>query len=228
MPAPAVVFDLDGTLTDPGVGITRCIQHALASLGAAPPAAEDLLWCIGPPLQLSFPRLLGTGDPDRVAAAIASYRERFATVGLYENVLYPGVPELLDGLHDRGYRIYLATSKPRVFALRILDHFQIAHRFHGIHGSELDGTRVDKAELLAHLMAVEGLEPADMVMVGDREHDMVGGARCGVRCLGVTYGYGSEAELLGHGAVRLARDPAQVLAQVEGLFAQARRALAPS
>ena len=215
----AVLFDLDGTLTDPRIGITRCIQHALAALGATPPPERELLWCIGPPLRASFTRLLGTEDQELLDTAIARYRERFSTVGLFENTLYDGIVELLAGLRSRGYRTFVATSKPRVFAERILDNFQLSSFFDGIHGSELDGTRVDKGELIAHLLAVEGLQPDDVIMVGDREHDLVGGAKCGVRCIGVTYGYGSEAELLAHGAVRLAGDPAQVAIEVETLFA---------
>ncbi len=214
----SVLFDLDGTLTDPRIGITRCIQHALTAFGRVPPAEDELLWCIGPPLQASFARLLATEDPALLNLAITRYRERFATIGLYENTLYPGVPELLTDLRGKGYGTFVATSKPRIYAQRILDHFQVATLFDGIHGSELDGTRVDKGELIAHLLAVEGLNPGDAVMVGDREHDMVGGRMCGLRCLGVTYGYGSEQELRDAGAIRLAGDPAQVLAELEALF----------
>ena len=216
----SVLFDLDGTLTDPRIGITRCIQHALESLDRFAPEEGELLWCIGPPLQASFARLLGTEDQGLLNSAIARYRERFSTIGLYENTVYAGIPEMLAALRSEGYRTYVATSKPGVFASRILDHFQISMLFDGIHGSELDGTRVDKGELIAHLLAVEGLEAQDAIMVGDREHDMVGGAQCGVRCLGVTYGYGSEMELLAHGASRLAGDPAQVVTAIEALFAE--------
>jgi len=216
----SVLFDLDGTLTDPRTGITRCIQHALAALGRAVPPEEDLLWCIGPPLQRSFPRLLGTEDPAVIGTAIARYRERFSAEGLYENVLYPGVPEMLAGLRGKGCRTFVATSKPHVFARRILEHFRIAGLFEGIHGSELDGTRADKGELIRHLLVVEGLAAGTAIMVGDREHDMAGGAACGLRCVGVTYGYGSEEELLAHGAARLAGTPSQVVTAVEALLAE--------
>jgi phosphoglycolate phosphatase len=219
----SVLFDLDGTLTDPKVGITRCIQHALAALGRAVPPEQDLLWCIGPPLQASFPQLLATRDPALIHAAIAHYRERFTTVGLYENKLYPGVPEMLAGIKAKGHRIFLATSKPHVFARRILEHFQAATLFDGIHGSELDGTRADKGQLITHLLAVEGLAAESAIMVGDREHDMLGGRACGLRCIGVTYGYGSEAELWRSGAARLAADPAQVVMAVAALFAEGER-----
>jgi phosphoglycolate phosphatase len=215
----SVLFDLDGTLTDPRIGITRCIQHALEVLGRAVPREEELLWCIGPPLQTSFARILDTEDSELLRQAITAYRERFSTLGLFENTLYAGIEQMLVELRVKGYRTFVATSKPRIFAERILEHFQLSSLFAGVHGSELDGTRVDKGELIAHLLEVEGLRPDAVIMVGDREHDMVGGAQCGVRCIGVTYGYGSEAELLAHGAARLARDPAQVLVGVEALFA---------
>ena len=221
MQGRSILFDLDGTLTDPRIGITRCIQYALESLGQVPPEEGALLWCIGPPLQTTFARILETSDPARLRTAIDLYRQRFATSGLYENTLYPGVPDMLAALRSKGYRTYVATSKPRVYAERILEHFSISTLFEGVHGSELDGTRVDKGELIAHLLRIEGLEPDGVIMVGDREHDMVGGAHCGVQCLGVTYGYGSRRELLSHGAAGLAEDPAQVVAEVEALFAEA-------
>jgi phosphoglycolate phosphatase len=200
------------------MGITRCIRHAMAALGRVPPAESDLLWCIGPPLQASFARLLETEDQSLLNQAMTHYRDRFSTVGLYENALYAGVPEMLSDLRGRGYRTYVATSKPRVFAEQILEHFQISTLFDGIYGSELDGTRVDKGELIAYLLITEGLDSNRVIMVGDREHDMVGSAKCGVPCVGVTYGYGSETELLSHGAAKLARDPAQVVTQIDALF----------
>jgi phosphoglycolate phosphatase len=217
----AVLFDLDGTLTDPKPGITRCIQHALAGLGEAVPAEDDLVWCIGPPLQESFPKLLKTADAIRVGQAIELYRARFSTVGLFENALYyPGIPEALRDLRSRGYRTYMATSKPRVFALRIADHFQLSALFEAIHGSELDGTRVDKGELIAHVLHSERVEASRAVMVGDREHDMVGAGKHGLGCLGVTYGYGTAEDLTGHGAHRLAASPAEIVSGVEAFFAE--------
>ena len=215
----AVMFDLDGTLTDPKPGITRCIQHALRALGCVPPSEDDLEWCIGPPLQESFARLLPSPDDILVTQAIAHYRERFSTIGLFENAVYAGVSEALTTLRSRGYRTYVATSKPRVFALRILEHFGIAALFDSIHGSELDGTRSNKGDLIAHLLATEGLDAAQVLMVGDREHDVIGGTKNGVRCIGVTYGYGTASELTKHGAARLASDPQQVVVAVEALFA---------
>lgn len=213
------LFDLDGTLTDPKPGITRCIQHALAALGCEVPREEELLWCIGPPLQESFPRLLGTAEKACVDRAISHYRERFSTVGLFENELYPGVIEALQELRRAGLRTFVATSKPRVFALRIVEHFGLLPHFDGVYGSELDGTRTDKGELILHALASESLEPARTIMVGDREHDMVGGTKNGLRCVGVTYGYGSAEELRRHGAARLAAKPGELPGVILGLLA---------
>lgn len=167
---------------------------------------------------MSFPRLLGSGDPALVTTAIHHYRERFATVGLFENALYDGIPEALRDLRAEGFRTYVATSKPRVFALRIVEHFGLAPLFDAVHGSELDGTRSDKGELIGHLMQVEGLPVDRTLMVGDREHDMVGGARNGLRCIGVTYGYGSAEELMQHGAASIVDGPQELVAAVERLF----------
>lgn len=207
----SVLFDLDGTLTDPKPGITGCIAHALRELGHEPPCADDLEWCIGPPLFRSFPILLGTDDAPLVERAVALYRERFSDVGLYENAVYAGVPEMLACARQKGCRLFVATSKPTVFARRIVEHFDLASLFEGVYGSELDGMRCDKGELIAHVLEVEGLDLDETIMVGDREHDMIGAARCGVRGIGVLYGYGSREELLASGAAALCERPEDVL-----------------
>jgi len=206
-PRRAVLFDLDGTLTDPKPGITECIRHALRRLGRTPPHPDELLWCIGPPLTGNFARLLGTEDSALIASAVALYRERFATVGLYENALYPGIPEALTRVRAAGWATYVATSKPHVFARRIVEHFGLADSFDAVYGSELDGTRVDKGDLIAYAIGEEKLTPARAVMVGDREHDVIGARRCGMRVIGVSYGYGAEAELRAHGADLIAPSP---------------------
>jgi phosphoglycolate phosphatase len=208
--AGAVFLDLDGTLTDPKPGITGCIRYALAKLGRTPPASDDLVWCIGPPLPGSLGRLLETDDQALIARALALYRERFGTVGLYENAVYPGIPDMLATLRAAGFALYVMTSKPHVYARPIVEHFGIAHLFAGVYGSELDLTRVDKGELIAHALAEERLPPSQVVMVGDREHDMDGARRCGVRAIGVTYGYGAEADLRAHGATLIAHEPAAI------------------
>jgi phosphoglycolate phosphatase len=216
---PAVLFDLDGTLTDPKPGITQSIAHALRCMGRVSPDPDTLTWCIGPPLTHSFPTLLECGDEAEIARAIGHYRERFGDVGLFENSVYEGIPEMLATLRDKGVRLFLATSKPWTFAERILIHFELREFFEGVYGSELDGTRADKGELIAHLLATEGLEPARTIMVGDREHDVLGAKRCGVPCVGVRYGYAVGDELTRAGAVAECDTTAEVTANVLRLLA---------
>lgn len=204
-----VLLDLDGTLTDPREGITRCIQYALARLGRRVPEQESLLGCIGPPLRASFVELLD-GDESMADRAVALYRERFGEVGLYENVPYPGIAEALDTLHERGARLFVATSKPTVYARRIAVHFGLDRRLEDVFGSELDGTRTDKAELLAHIAGTLALEADRTVMIGDRKHDMVGARANRIHPVGVTWGYGSCAELLEAGAARLLQHPREL------------------
>lgn len=193
-----ILFDLDGTLTDPGEGIIGCIVHALTSMGHTIPSNETLRSCIGPPLQTTFPILLNepAGESALTDQAIAHYRERFVRVGMYENAVYPGVPELLAALQSDGCKLYVATSKPAVFAKEIVRHFGIDTYFVGVYGSELSGERVHKPELIAHLLEQENIAPEDAIMIGDRKYDMLGAAACGLRAkIGVTYGYGSVEEL---------------------------------
>ena len=194
-----VLFDLDGTLTDPRAGIVACIRHALSTLGQPAPPESDLERFIGPPLRDALSELL-SADSKRVEAAVAAYRERFTALGMLENVVYEGIPRALDSLAARDVRLFVATSKPRVFAERILDHFGLAQYFSAIYGSELGGELSNKRDLIAHVLATSRLHPADTVMVGDRHHD-VHGALCNhVFPAGVLWGYGSRDELRSAGA----------------------------
>ncbi len=190
-----VLFDLDGTLTDPKDGITRCIQFSLGRLGREAPSSDGLLWCIGPPLKQSFSRLLESHDNALLDVALQHYQERFSEIGIYENSVYPGIVTALQKIHTTGFRIFLATSKPTVFAIRILDHFRLTQFFHGIYGSELDGRLSEKADLVAHILKTEGLNPQSTLVVGDRFHDIIGGKKNGTATAAVTYGYGSRNEI---------------------------------
>ena len=190
-----VLLDLDGTLTDPQTGITRCIAHALGAMGHTPPPTPELLFAIGPPLRGSFATLLNTSDPAQIETAMALYRERFATIGLFENEVYNGVPKMLAKLHSAGYRLLLATAKPHVYAVRILEHFNLHLPFTGMYGAELDGTRQNKRDLLAHLLAREQLDANTCVMIGDRSHDIHAAQANGCASIGVKWGYGSAGEL---------------------------------
>jgi phosphoglycolate phosphatase len=189
-----LLFDLDGTLTDPGEGIIRCIQYALEKLGGEVPPAVELHSCVGPPLSESFARLLSK-DNEIIDKAIDFYRERYSTTGIFENALYPGIPRALGELRAQGWRLYIATSKPYVFARRVAEHFEIATAFHEIYGPELHDTRSGKIELIRCLLEQEQLDPTGVWMVGDRAHDIVGARANGVGPIGVLWGYGSQSEL---------------------------------
>ena len=203
------LFDLDGTLTDPREGITRSIAHALERMGREPPPLDDLCFAIGPPLRASLATLLGEDRRETVEQALAHYRERFADVGLFENVPYDGIVELLAALRGSGTRLFVATSKPLVYAERIVRHFGFDVHFEAVHGCELDGTREDKRELLAHLLATHAISSGpDVAMIGDRGVDMSAAKLHGLRGLGALWGYGSRSELLDAGAQELVESPA--------------------
>lgn len=189
-----ILCDLDGTLTDPQLGITRSVAYALAKFGIAVPDRAALNPFIGPPLHESFARVYGF-DRAQAFQAVAYYREYFTDTGLYENAVYPGIPALLGDLVAHGQRLVVATSKPTVYATRILAHFHLDSYFTAIAGSNLDGTRTAKAEVIAHALTVLGSPPTRAVMIGDREHDIIGARANGLDSIGVLYGYGSLAEI---------------------------------
>ena len=197
----AAFFDLDGTLTNPKPGITRCIQYALERLGFSVPSEDDLVWCIGPPLHASMKKIVGT---DWLAdRAVELYRERFRDVGLYENEVYAGIETTLSEITATGRRLFVATSKPKIYAGRIVEHFGLRHHFEQVFGSELDGTRSEKAALLAYALAETATDPARAIMIGDRSHDVIGARKNRMKSVGVLYGFGSLAELVGAGADHL-------------------------
>jgi phosphoglycolate phosphatase len=210
----AVLFDLDGTLTDPREGITRSIAYALERMGIAPPPLDDLTFAIGPPLRASLARLMNNENRDAVERALALYRERFADVGLFENRPYDGIVDALAEISRTGARLFVATSKPHVYASRIVKHFALDTHFVSVHGCELDGTREDKRDLLAHLLAEHRLDPARTVMVGDRGVDMIAARHHGLTGIGALWGYGSTEELNGAGAHALCDAPGRLPALI--------------
>ena len=206
----AIFFDLDGTLTDPKPGITRSIQYALDRLGQQTiPTEDELTWCIGPPLRASFVKLLG-GEAS-ADLAVSLYRERFSDIGLYENGVYAGVEDVLTALRQSGRRLFVATSKPHVYATRIIDHFDLRRHFERVFGSELDGRHADKSDLLAYALKTTSVESSHATMIGDRSHDMIGARNNGIKGIGVLYGYGSAQELTAAGAYHLCATPNAVL-----------------
>jgi len=189
-------FDLDGTLTDPRPGIVGSLRFALDQLAAPCPSDDVLASYIGPPLRGTFATLLGTNEADRIEEAMRLYRKRFADTGLYENRVYDGVPEMLERAGSAAKAVYVATSKPAIYAERIVRHFGLAQHFRKVYGPELDGRYEDKAELLAHILTREGVQPEVAIMIGDRAADVHAAKASGVRSIGVLWGYGSERELI--------------------------------
>lgn len=202
-----VLLDLDGTLTDPRIGIVESIRHALRQLGEAEPPEERLLTYIGPPLHAAFAELLRTDDRGRIDLAVRAYRERYSNQGIYETSVYAGIPEALRELSLRGARLLVATSKPIAFAKRIIERFDLDSTLDSVWGSELDGTRADKRELIGHIVARTGIDPETTVMVGDRKHDALGATSNGILAAGVLWGYGSEDELRAAGCTILLQTP---------------------
>jgi phosphoglycolate phosphatase len=205
----AIYFDLDGTLTDPKPGITRSIQYALSKLDHAAPTEDELTWCIGPPLRASLKKLLGSDD--LADTTLSLYRERFADIGIFENEIYAGIEDTLSVLAKSSRRLFVATSKPGVYAERIVDHFRLTAYFERVFGSELDGQRSDKTELLRYALRTMSVDPLQAIMIGDRSHDIIGARNNGMTAVGVLYGYGSEEELATAGAHHVCATPSSLL-----------------
>lgn len=211
----AVFFDLDGTLTDPAAGITRCIRHALERLGCRSPSLADLERFIGPDLRGTFRTLLDADE--RVEEAIGHYRDRFIESGMYENEVYDGVRECLGELRSRGLKLSVVTSKPRVFAAEIIDHFELRDFFEGVYGATLDGSLSDKADLIRLSLERQRMPAADVVMIGDRRQDIVGAMANDVLAVGALWGYGTESELRLAGARHLCERPAGIVDSLANL-----------
>ncbi len=195
-----VLLDLDGTLTDPAVGIVTSVQYALEKMGRPVPTARELHWTIWPPLKDAFSTMFGPEETDLIATGVRFFRERFSEVGLFENEVYPDVPAMLEELRAAGHTLRIATSKPQVFAERLMVHFDLGKYFTSVHGSELDGTRSNKADLIAHLLESQDVQAGKAVMIGDRKHDIIGAKANGVRGIGVLWGYGTAEEFTECGA----------------------------
>ncbi|HZJ46674.1 MAG TPA: HAD hydrolase-like protein [Pyrinomonadaceae bacterium] len=214
MKSDVLLFDLDGTLTDPKPGIIGSIQFALEQLGVSCPGDDILASFIGPPLRGTFATLLDTSDVSRLESAMRLYRERFASSGLYENHVYDGIPAMLEKVRKSDAATFVATSKPAVFAERILQHFELSHHFQKVYGADLDGRFDDKAELIAYLLASEGVSARQAVMIGDRAADVLAAKANGLRSIGVLWGYGSEQELADAGADLILQTPSELSAHL--------------
>jgi phosphoglycolate phosphatase len=211
-----LLVDLDGTLVDSRAGIIASFRHTLETLGLDAPAPEELGWVIGPPSRTSFPRLGVT--PDRLESALTIYRDFYRAGAMHDVVVFEGLPEALRDLKGNGFDLIVATSKPHVFARPILEGCGLAGHFDAIHGAELDGRNDEKAELIGHILAHERRDPRRAIMVGDRRYDVIGSARHAIPCIGVTWGFGSPAELNEAGAAALCDAPPSLPAAVASLF----------
>ena len=206
-----IFFDLDGTLTDPGPGITNAIMYARKKRGLDPGRKEDYYKFIGPPMPQSFVQYWGV-SVDEARAILADYREYYTPKGIFENSVYPGVPEALSALRAAGCRLYVATSKPTFMSERIVERFGLARYFETVSGSDPDKADSTKADVIRAARDKFGVDMHRAVMVGDRSFDAIGAAQCGIPCVGVAYGYGSREELLEAGAEYVAGTPADLAA----------------
>ena len=199
-----LLFDLDGTLTNPQEGITKCVQHALRAFGIEEPDLEKLIPFIGPPLIQSFMEFYNMSEED-ARKAVAVYRERFSTVGLFENFPYPGIADMLAELKAQGKILAVASSKPTIYVRRILEKFELAPYFDVVEGSNLDGTRVDKKEVIAEVLSqLDNPSADDLLMIGDRKFDVIGAREMGFGCVGVRFGFAAPDELEQSGAIYIA------------------------
>jgi phosphoglycolate phosphatase len=203
-PYNVVLFDLDGTLTDPGEGITKSVAYALKKFGIEIEDLTSLYKFIGPPLADSFMKYFSF-TREEAFTAVDYYREYYSVTGIFQNIMYEGIDSLLQALFNHGIQIVLATSKPKVFAEKILDEFKISKYFKYISGSELDGTHVNKDEVIADALSACGIASSEgLIMVGDREYDVLGAKKHGIDSVGVLFGYGSREELKSAGATYIA------------------------
>ncbi len=203
-------FDLDGTLTDSASGIAHSVQYAVRKFGIDPPDEQSLRVFVGPPLVKSFCDRFGFSK-EKALQAIEYYREYYRARGMFENAVYDGIPELLVRLRESGIVCALATCKPRMFAGQILEHFGLDRYFAVVSGPELDGTRGEKHEVIEHACRALGVKACEQVlMIGDRDNDVLGARRCGMDCAGVLWGFGSRTELESAGVRYLCNTPSEV------------------
>lgn len=206
-----LLFDLDGTLTDPTLSITRSLSYAFEKVGIPPMSQSELVTLIGPPIHDTFAQLMNTSDRAAIDRGVAFYRERYAAKAISEETtVYDGIPELLTQLRSHGHKLFVATSKAREFAEAIVAGFGLKAHFKTVWGAELDGRLSNKGELIAHILNEEGLRAHQCLMIGDRMHDTIGARKNGMRSLGVTWGFGSSEELLSNGAEAVAHSPAEL------------------
>ena len=207
----AIFFDLDGTLTNPELGITNCIHYAAEYYGVKT-KREDLVKYIGPPLRDTFVELV---DEEHADEAVAKYRERFAPIGLFENEVYDGVPQTLEELKNRGYVLCTASSKPQNFVDTILEHFDLKKYFDFVGGATMDGRISKKEDVIKSVLSDTGFQPEEVLMIGDRMFDLTGAAEFGMDAVGVLYGFGGREELSAYDSIALIDNICELLKILE-------------
>lgn len=211
-----ILFDLDGTLTDPREGITKSVQYALSKMGIEEPDLTALEHFIGPPLYDEFRRCYDFDDT-QAKQAVAAYRERFSVHGWKENILFDGVPTMLKTLREAGKTLAIASSKPTLFVEKILELFEIAPYFDVVSGATLDGSISTKAQVVEQALAMLSVrDRKDVVLVGDRMHDVEGARSCDIDCVGVTFGFGGLQELQQAGAKYIVQDFVELMQLLAG------------
>ncbi len=206
-----LLFDLDGTLTDPGLGITNSVMYALGKFGISVSDRPSLYKFIGPPLRESFGKFYGFSK-EQCEQAVKYYREYFSEKGLYENEVYDEIPRVLTMLKESGRTLAVATSKPEPFAVRILKHFDLYGYFDLVAGATMDDTRNEKADVIRYALDSIGVpDRSSAIMIGDRKHDVIGAKANGIDAVGVLYGYGGRGELTDAGAAFIADSPADII-----------------
>ena len=206
MPFQSLIFDLDGTLSDPSLGIFRCMNFALVSFGQHPRTELEIKSQIGPPLEETIGKFMDSDDETLIRQVVAKYRERYGEFGFKENTLYPGIPEMLGALHEQGIPMGVCTSKLRKYAIRILEHFELIHYFNFVSGPEFGMSKAQQLDLLLN----EGSISKSSLMIGDRAIDLISAHKNGLPSAGVTWGFGSEEELLGENPHSLFVSPEQL------------------
>lgn len=214
-----VLWDLDGTLTNSFLGISRSLQHVIRTLGLPVPDAEGLRAYIGPPIQDTLASLIRSDDAARIAAAVQLYRQRYNDIGKLENEVIPGIPDALEAVAAAGAEMFVATSKLELYSIDIVKHFGMERFFGKVYGSQLDGSRADKGELIRFIVETERLEPGRTVMIGDRLHDVHGARKNDIPAIGVLWGFGDRRELEEADAAAIAETPDQL----PGLIAELAR-----
>ncbi|MDO4490812.1 MAG: HAD-IA family hydrolase [Lachnospiraceae bacterium] len=210
--AELILFDLDGTLTDSGPGIMNCVKYAFEKMNYTDYDPAILRTFIGPPLDYRFSEVMGISG-EEAKTAVATFRERYFDIGIWENSVYEGIPEILTLLKVSGKKLAVATSKPQVLADRVLERFQLAEYFDVICGSKADGKKAEKTEILKEVLKTTGFEDKkhQVVLVGDTKYDVLGAKAIGIPCVGVSYGYGTQEELKENEAVKICKTPGELV-----------------